>query len=113
MKIDIRYTQLEDEKYLLKWLAPADDSLWFPMTLPAEIELASRNWIGFSKYKASLTVLTDEKPCAIGTLFLMPYYKTAHHAMFYMVVDKPYRKKGIGTALLKNLLQIHLQQMLY
>ncbi len=103
---DIRYSEMEDGEYLKKWLAIPDDQRWFPMSLPQEIEDSVRNWIGFSKYRASLTATVDSKPCGIATLFLMPYKKVSHHATFYLIVEKHHRKKGIGSSLLKNLLHL-------
>ena len=36
----------------------------------------------------------------------MPYQKLKHQAMFYLVVDKKYQNKGIGSQMLKNLLNL-------
>ena len=43
---------------------------------------------------------------SIGTLFLMPYKKLAHEAMIYLIVDEDFRKKGIGSDMLKNLIHL-------
>ncbi len=59
--------------------------------------------VGFSRFKASLTGIYEKTPIAIATLYLMPYQKLAHHAMFYILVDPRYRRKGIGRSMLKNL----------
>ncbi len=101
MKVEIRYSIAEDESYLHSWMQ--EESIWFPMENAKEIDFGVKNWIGFAKYKCSLTVMEDKEPCAIGTLFLMPYRKMIHQSMFYMIVDKAHRRKGIGTLLLKNL----------
>jgi GNAT superfamily N-acetyltransferase len=70
----------------------------------AILSLVSRkSWIGFSRFKCSLTATIEEKPCGIATLFLMPYQKVCHNSFFYMIVGKEYRRKKIGTSLLKNL----------
>jgi GNAT superfamily N-acetyltransferase len=103
---DIRYSEIEDGEYLKNWLLETENQKWFPMSLPQEIEDSSKNWIGFARYKASLTATVDGKPCGIATLFLMPYKKVAHHAMFYLIVDKPYRRRGIGSSLIKNILNL-------
>ncbi len=102
---DIRFSTLEDLSYLQEWFREDGVCDDFPFG-PKEKEDALKNWIGFSKYKASLTGLIDEIPCAIGTLFLMPYRKVAHHCSFYLIVDPKHRKKGIGTSMIRNLLNL-------
>ena len=102
---DIRFTYLEDLIPLKKWFdAPGacDD---FPFN-EEEKELSLNNWIGFAKYKASLTGTIKETPVAIGTLFLMPYRKVAHHCSFFLIVDPAHRRKGIGTSMVRNLLNL-------
>lgn len=102
---DIRFSTLEDLSYLQDWFkddAACDD---FPFG-PKEKDDSLRNWIGFSKFKASLTGTIDDVPCAIGTLFLMPYRKVAHHCSFYLIVDPLHRRKGIGTSMVRNLLNL-------
>jgi putative acetyltransferase len=100
---DIRYTVPEDEKYLLEWLMDPETSRFFPMSEESEIRESVRNWMGYSRYRASLTATWKKEPCGIGTLFLMPYQKVSHHCMFYIVVKKSARRQGIGTSLIKNL----------
>jgi len=102
---DIRFTTPEDLSYLREWFS--DDALCndYPFSL-SEKEEALKNWIGFSKFKASLTGTMNDVPCAIGTLFLMPYRKVAHHASFYLIVDPKERNKGIGASMVRNLLHL-------
>lgn len=102
---DIRYTALEDLSYLQEWLKDPGASDAYPFN-DAEKEESLKNWIGFAKYKASLTGTLHDVPCAIGTLFLMPYRKVAHHCSFYLIVDPKHRKQGIGTSMVKNLLHL-------
>ena len=106
MDHDIRYSEASDERALLKWLLDPDDLQWFPMSEGEELNIAVRNWIGFSKFRSSLTATVKGEPAAVGTLFLMPYKKVAHQASFYLIVDKRWRKKGIGDSMLKNLLNL-------
>jgi putative acetyltransferase len=68
-----------------------------------EVEDAVQCWIGFCRYSCSLTATVNGEPCGIGTLFLMPYRKVAHHCLFKVIVDPKYQKQGVGTSLIKNL----------
>jgi RimJ/RimL family protein N-acetyltransferase len=105
-KLEIRYSQLEDYKYLLKWLKNYENNQFFIFSKEDEIEISCKNWIGFSRYRASLTGIMDNEVVAIGTLFLMPYRKLAHEAMIYLIVDDKHRNKGIGSDMLKNLIHL-------
>jgi len=103
LDVDIRYTYLTDAPYLRDWLLQKEVQRWFPVSQDKEIEDATQCWVGFSRYNSSLTATVDHVPCGIGTLFLMPYKKVAHHCLFKLVVDPKYQRKGIGRELLKNL----------
>lgn len=102
---DIRFSTMEDLSYLQEWfeLPGTSDDFSFG---EKEKEEALKNWIGFSKFKASLTGLIADVPCAIGTLFLMPYKKVAHHCSFYLIVDPKHRRRGIGYSMVRNLLNL-------
>lgn len=100
---DIRYTIPEDEKSLKKWLTIPGMYQWFTMEDKNEAYEMARIWISFHKIKSSLTAVYKNKPCGIATLFLMPYVKVAHMGMGYIIVNPEMQKKGVGSALLKNL----------
>lgn len=102
---DIRFTEMEDLTFLRQWFADESSLDDFPFGSDDKDE-ALKNWIGFSKFKASLTGTLHNVPCSIGTLFLMPYRKVAHHCSFYVIVDPQYRRKGIGFSMVKNLLHL-------
>jgi len=99
---DIRFSVEEDLKFLQQWFADPKACDDFPFGIE-EKEEALKNWIGFAKYKACLTGLIDQTPCTIGSLFLMPYKKVAHHCSFYLMVDPQQRRAGIGTSMVRNL----------
>lgn len=101
--IDIRYTHVDDAPFLRDWLLDPRVQQWFPVSEEKELENAVQCWIGFARYQSSLTVTLDGVPCGLGTLFLMPYRKVAHHCIFKLVVDPRYQRQGIGRSLLKNL----------
>lgn len=102
---DIRYTEEADYPFLENLFLDEVSFDPFPFEF-AQKEQALKNWIGYSKYKASLTGTIENEPCAIGTLFLMPYKKVAHHCSFYLIVDPTYRNQGIGMAMVRNLLHL-------
>lgn len=102
---DIRYSTEEDLPFLETCFEEANVCDYFPFS-EREKKDALKNWIGFAKYKAGLVGLINDKPCAIGTLLLMPYRKVAHHGSFYLIVDPKHRKKGIGESMVKNLLHL-------
>ena len=100
---DIRYTHMTDSPFLREWLLHPDVQRWFPVSEEKECEDAIQCWMGFSRFSSSLTSTINGVPCGVGTLFLMPYRKVAHHCLFKLVVDPKHQKKGIGSSLLKNL----------
>lgn len=102
---DIRFSEMEDLPHLNRWLSEPHGCDEYPFD-ETEKEEALKNWIGFSKFQASLTGTLDEIPCAVGTLFLMPYRKVAHHCSFYLMVDPQHQRKGIGTSMVRNLLNL-------
>ena len=102
---DIRFSEEKDLAALKKWFSYEGACDDFPFG-EEEKEEALKNWIGFSKFQASLTGVLNDEPCAVGTLFLMPYRKVAHHCSFYLMVDPNLRRQGIGTAMIRNLLNL-------
>jgi len=101
--LDIRYTFVTDGSYLRQWLYQPDVLKWLPVSTEKEIDDAIQCWMGYCRYSCSLTATLHNVPCGIGTLFLMPYRKVAHQAIFKVVVDPKWQKKGIGEALIRNL----------
>jgi len=100
---DIRYTDLADEGDLKRWLLDPSLLFWFPMDTPKEVEIMANNWIGFARYKCSLTAVFEGRPVGLATLFLMPYRKIAHLAVIYIAVDPEMTGLGITTSLIKNI----------
>jgi RimJ/RimL family protein N-acetyltransferase len=99
---DVRYSKESDLPYLRKWISAPNDKRWYPISKEKDLEIMTKNWIGFSRFGASLTAEYRGKPVAVGTLFLMPYRKLIHHALLYFIVDPENRRKGIGTSIVKN-----------
>lgn len=104
--VQIRYTEPGDAKYLKKWLSEPGILRWFPMFDEAEIDDAVMRWIGFHRYKCSLTAVKDGIPCGLTTLYLQPYRKLAHQCEFGIIVGEGNRGAGIGGLLLTNLMHL-------
>lgn len=103
---DIRYTEPGDAKYLKEWLLDPAISKWFPMTDGVEIDDAVNRWIGFYKYRCSLTATMNGEPCGLATLYLQPYKKLCHQSEFGIIVASKYRNMGIGSQLIRNLIHL-------
>lgn len=105
-EILIRYTDLSDGRYLKQWLRDPANSRWFPMADEVETDDAVSRWIGFSRYKCSLTAVKNGVPCGICTLYLQPYKKLAHQCDMGIIVAKEYQGLGVGTLLLSNIMHL-------
>ena len=97
---------MEDATPLKEWLLEPGILSGFPMQDPLEVDDSVKHWIGFSKYKSSLTATQDGKPVGIATLCLMPYRKLAHQCLLSIIVSQEARAKGVGTVLMNNLLHL-------
>lgn len=104
--LELRYTIAEDAEPLKNWLLEPGVLQAFPMSDPSEVDDSVRHWIGFSRFRSSLTALIDGKPCGIATLCLMPYKKLAHQCLVSIIVNEEHRNKGVGTVLLNNLFHL-------
>jgi RimJ/RimL family protein N-acetyltransferase len=104
--LEIRYTELSDGKNLREWLHQPGVLRWFPMYDDVEIDDAVGRWVGFSRYKCSLTAVLDGEPAGMATLYLQPYKKLAHQCEFGIIVGDPNRGKGIGSQLLHSLIHL-------
>jgi hypothetical protein len=99
----IRFTELTDEAFLKEMLNDEETRKWYPPSSESDVNIFVRNWVGFSRYKCSLTALYKDQVIAVATIFLMPYVKVAHLAMLYMIVDKKFSRKGVGRSILRNI----------
>lgn len=102
----IRPADLSDHQYLVQWLSQPGVLRGFPLTDVREIEDAARIWLSYMKFGAVLTAVYDGIPCGIANLYIQPYKKLAHQALFAIVIDESFRGKGIGTRLLSELFEL-------
>ncbi len=106
MDIKIRFAEKSDTKYLIKWLDDPEVLKWFPMCNKIEVDDSVRIWMSYAQYKAVLTAELDDKPVGNALIYLQPYKKLAHQALFAIILDKDYRGRGIGTKLLDELFKL-------
>ena len=101
-KYQIRYSKKEDLPFLQEWISRDDIKRWYPISSETDVLQMTKNWVGFSRFSASLTAVYDHHVVGISTLFLMPYRKLIHHCPIYFIVDPNWSRKGVGTSLIKN-----------
>lgn len=105
-QVQFRHTKLEDALELKQWLLNAQAARYFPMLDMAEIEDATNRWVGFSRYRCSLTATLADRAVGLCTLYLQPYRKLMHQSEFGIIVDPDHRGAGIGSILLKKLIDL-------
>ncbi|MBI3900995.1 MAG: GNAT family N-acetyltransferase [Chlamydiia bacterium] len=103
---EIRFAEESDEKFLVEWLLEPGVLRWFPLCDVREIEDAARIWMSYAKIKSALTAVYQGVPCGTATLYINSYKKLAHQALFAIIVNTESRGKGIGTALLSELIAL-------
>jgi len=105
-EIKVRYTEFTDGPFLKEWLSEDGILRWFPMADDIEIDDAVHRWVGFSRYKCSLTAEKGGIPVGICTLYLQPYRKLAHQCEFGIIVSPKCRGQGVGSELLNSLIHL-------
>lgn len=105
-ELAVRYTEAGDGKYLRDWLMQPSTQRWFAMCDEVEVEDSVKRWIGFARYKCSLTATLDGVPCGLATLYLQPYRRLAHQSEFGIVVGKEHRGHRVGELLLTSLMEL-------
>jgi len=103
---ELRCSKESEITYLREWIMGEEAMMWLPVSTEEDASCVAKNWIAFARFSASLTAFYQEKPIGIATLILMPYRKVAHHAMVYFVIDPEFRRKGVGSHLMRRLHQV-------
>ena len=80
-EFDIRYSDLSDAKPLLSWIKPPETAIWYPPESEADQESFVRNWIGFSKFRASLTATYKQVPIGVVTIFFDALYQSGSYLL--------------------------------
>lgn len=105
-QISIRFAKKEDEPHLVRWLMEPGVLRWFPMCDLKEVQDSSRVWFTYTDHKAVLTGTFDGITCGSAILYISPYKKLAHQALFAIIVDADYRGKKVGSRLLEELIHL-------
>ncbi len=100
--IQIRISDPSDGPLLASWIVKPDVLRWFPMSNEREIEDSVKIWLGHIRYEASFTAEYEGKVAGMAVLYLQPYQRLSHHALFAIIVDENFRNKGIGKALIEH-----------
>ncbi len=102
----VRFTEPGDAKHLRDWLSQPSTMRWFAMCDDVEVDDSVKRWIGFYRYKCSLTATIDGVPCGIATLYLQPYRRLAHQSEFGIIVGKEHRGNRVGELLLTSMMDL-------
>ncbi len=101
--LEMRYTRPMDAGYLKEWITNPKVASRMSTSDEAEVDLAVKSWMFFSRFQCSLTATVNHVPCGIATLFLMPYKKVKHHSPLKLCIDPKHWREGIGGSLIKNI----------
>lgn len=96
----------EDLPHLKTWLKQEGVLRYFPMINEREIDDALRIWVEYIKMGAALTCLIDDKPVGMANLYIQTFECQKHQCLFSIVVDEKARGKGVGTALMQELMKL-------
>lgn len=106
LDITVRYTEPEDAQHMIEWFSDPGTLRWFPMCDETEVKDSANRWVGFYRYKCSLTAVVNGTPAGIATLYLQPYRRLAHQCEFGIIVGKDFQGKGVGSYLLEELMRL-------
>ncbi len=104
--LTVRLTHDSDAAYLKKWLDDPKILRWFPMINEREIDDAVKVWMYFSRAGAGVTAEVDGEPCGMAVLNLQSFKKLSHQCLISIIVAENMRGKGVGTALMHELMRI-------
>lgn len=95
-----------DSPYLKKFLLEPDVLRYFPMVNEREVDDAVRIWISYAKQEACFTLLKNEIPIGICTIY--PHYakKILHQSLLSIIVTQQERGKGYGKYMLDYLEEV-------
>ena len=99
----IRPTIDEDGVALKDWLSEEGILAYFPMCNDSEVDESIRLWFSFSPKNSAFTYEKDGQPAGMAVIYLQPFEKHKHIALFAIIVDPRFRGEGIGSKLIRHL----------
>lgn len=100
MTVTLRPTIKEDAQILIDWFKEIGVLRGFPMETLPEIEDSVKYWMFNALQGAGLTATLNDKPVGMIVFYLSPFGKFAHVSLFSIIVNKAFRKRGIGSLLI-------------
>lgn len=116
-ELSFRVSEQADAPYLSSWLNDPEILTWYPMCNEREIEDSVRIWISYGNIGSAFTAVWNGVPCGMALLYIQPFKKLAHQALFAILVDKGFRNRGVGGRLIEELIRVgkekfHLEMIL-
>ena len=103
---EVRLSTFLDGEYISEWMKTSYELIHFPIANEYEAMDAAQKWISFVRCRSSLTVVdSNGTPRGIITAFLQPYKSLSHQSEFGLIVCPKSRGKGIGSLLIKKLIE--------
>ncbi len=106
MNVEVRPSKEEDIPSLRVWMREKGILRWFPMVREIEVMDAIRYWQSFLPVGSGLTAVVDGEPAGMALIYVQPFEKTKHQALFVIVVGEKFRGNGVGTKLIKELIKL-------
>lgn len=106
MNIEVRASKEDDIPNLRVWLYEKGVLRWFPMVREIEVMDATRYWQNFLSVGSGLTAVVDGETAGMALIYIQPFEKTKHQALFVILVGEKFRGNGVGTMLMKKLIKL-------
>ena len=105
-ELEIRSSTEADAAKLTECFQDPNILLWFPMDGQKEIEDSVRIWMDSVKKGAGVTALWNGEPCGMSVLYIQQFESLKHTCLLSIIIEDGKRGKGIGTALLTELIDL-------